>query len=61
MLAEIAELEKNTIEKQNQLQQFINLTDNEGYKTMYAKYLAHIYAEDIDQPEKKSRHCRAGN
>lgn len=52
MLAEIAELEKNTIEKQNQLQQFINLTDNEGYKTMYAKYLAHIYAEDIDQPEK---------
>lgn len=52
MLAEIAELEKNTIEKQNQLQQFVSLTDNEGYRTMYAKYLARIYAEDLDQPEK---------
>ncbi len=52
MLAEIAELGNNATEKQNQLQQFISLTDNEGYRTMYAKYLAHIYAEELDQPAK---------
>lgn len=52
MLAEIAELENNIIEKQKQLVQFTNLTDTEGYRTMYAKYLAHLYAEDLNQPEK---------
>jgi tetratricopeptide (TPR) repeat protein len=52
MLAEIAELQQEEQEKNNQLQSFITMTDNIGYKTMYAKYLAELYAEDLNQPEK---------
>jgi tetratricopeptide (TPR) repeat protein len=51
MLAEIADVEKNQLEKVNQLTSFVNLTDNPGYKTMYAKYLAEIYAGDLQKPE----------
>ncbi len=52
MLAEIAELESNPAEKEKHLNRFVSLTDNEGYKTMYAKYLAALYAQDLNQPEK---------
>ena len=52
MLAQIAELESDQSEKQKQLAEFIGMTDTDGYRTMYAKYLAHIYAEDLGMPEK---------
>lgn len=52
MLAQIAELENDQPEKQKQLERFISLTDNDGYHTMYAKYLALLYAEDLNEPEK---------
>jgi tetratricopeptide (TPR) repeat protein len=51
MLAEIAALENNETEKTNQLTQFVNLTNRADYKTMYAKYLANIYADDLAKPE----------
>lgn len=51
MLAKIAELENDDQEKSNQLNLFVSLTDNEQYKTMYAKYLAEIYAEDLHKPD----------
>jgi tetratricopeptide (TPR) repeat protein len=51
MLAEIAGLENNELEKRNQLTQFVTLADKPGYKTMYAKYLATIYADDLAMPE----------
>jgi len=52
MLAEIAELQQDEQEKIKQLQSFVAMTDNTGYKTMYAKYLAELYAEDLNKPEK---------
>lgn len=52
MLAQIAELERNQAEKTKHLTQFIAMTDTDGYRTMYAKYLAHIYADDMGMPEK---------
>jgi hypothetical protein len=52
MLAEIAELQQDEQEKNSQLRFFVAMTDNTGYKTMYAKYLAELYAEDLNQPEK---------
>lgn len=51
MLAEIAKMENNSKEKINQLQLFVAMTDNPGYKTMYAKYLAEIYVGDLQKPE----------
>ncbi|MBN8650491.1 MAG: hypothetical protein J0L67_03640 [Cytophagales bacterium] len=51
MLAEIAALENNESEKNIQLTAFVNLTDTNEYKTMYAKYLAGIYADDLAKPE----------
>jgi tetratricopeptide (TPR) repeat protein len=51
MLAEIAVLENNEAEKIAQLTQFVKLTNTDGYKTMYAKYLATIYANDLAKPE----------
>lgn len=52
LLSQIAALEGNKPEQQKQLMQFISMTDTEGYRTMYAKYLAHIYAEELGMPEK---------
>lgn len=52
MLAEIAELENDKHEKSNQLAAFVRMTDTPTYHTMYAKYLANIFAEDLNQPEK---------
>ncbi len=51
MLAEIAEMENDETEKIKQLKLFVTLTDNGGYKTMYAKYLAEIYGDDLQKPE----------
>ncbi len=51
MLAKIAELEHNDQQKNNHLNLFVNLTDNQQYKTMYAKYLVEIYAEDLNKPD----------
>jgi tetratricopeptide (TPR) repeat protein len=51
MLAEIAEMENDEQEKNKQLNAFVSLTDNHHYKTMYAKYLAEIYVEDLQKPE----------
>ena len=51
MLAEIAEMENDEQEKNKQLNLFVNLTDNPQYKTMYAKYLAEIYVEDLQKPD----------
>lgn len=51
MLAEIADMENDQQEKINHLKLFVSLTDNAGYKTMYAKYLAEIYADDLKKPE----------
>jgi tetratricopeptide (TPR) repeat protein len=51
MLAEIAAMQNNELEKIKQLKSFTDLTDHAGYKVMYAKYLAEIYAEDLDKPE----------
>ena len=52
MLAEIAELQQDEQEKIKQLKSFVALTDIPGYKNMYAKYLADLYAEDLNEPEK---------
>jgi tetratricopeptide (TPR) repeat protein len=52
MLAQIAELEGDRTEQQKQLGLFIRLTDTDGYRTMYAKYLAHIYTSELGLPEK---------
>jgi tetratricopeptide (TPR) repeat protein len=52
ILAEIAELEGNDQEKLNQLNNFVTLADREGYATMYAKYLAGVYADDLNLPAK---------
>ncbi len=51
MLAKIAERENDPKEKNRQLNLFVKLTDNQQYKTMYAKYLAEIYAEDLQKPD----------
>lgn len=50
LLAEIADMEQAEAEKKNQLQHFLNLTDNPGEQTMYAKYRAAIFAENLEQP-----------
>jgi len=51
MLAEIAEMENNELEKMMQLSEFVLMVDRPGYKTMYHKYLAEIYAEDLDNAQ----------
>ncbi len=51
MLAEIAEMQNDEAEKTDQLTIFINLTNNVRYKTMYAKYLAGLYADDFNDPD----------
>lgn len=51
MLAEIAAMENDEQEKTNQLKAFVTLTNNVGYKTMYAKYLAGVYADDLNDPD----------
>jgi tetratricopeptide (TPR) repeat protein len=51
MLAEIAELENNADEKSKQVAAFLDLTNHAAYKTMYAKYLANVYANELQKPE----------
>ena len=47
LLAEIAEMEGNQEVKKAHLTRFVQTVNTPGIKTMYHKYLAEIYAEDI--------------
>jgi tetratricopeptide (TPR) repeat protein len=51
LLAEIAALEGNEAERSIQVASFVDMTDNPGYRTMYAKYLALGYADYLNKPE----------
>jgi tetratricopeptide (TPR) repeat protein len=51
MLAEIAEVEGNEIEKMRNLRKFKDLVSLPAYKTMYHKYLAILSAEEFQNPE----------
>lgn len=51
MLAEIAEMEGDEQEKLMQLGEFVSQVNTPSYKTMYHKYLAEIYAEDLDSAQ----------
>jgi predicted Zn-dependent protease len=50
MLAEIAALEGNEIERLTQLKRFKSLVDQPAYQLLYHKYLAALEAEDFDNP-----------
>lgn len=51
LLAEIAEVEGNEIEKMKNLKKFMAMASLPSYKTMYHKYLAILYAEEFQNPE----------
>lgn len=51
-LAEIAEMEGEPETKQACLQRFVQSVNLPGYKTMYHKYLAEVYAEDLGAVDK---------
>ena len=51
MLAEIAELDGNEMEKAYQLKKFKSLVSDPEYKTMYHKYLATLEAEEFKNPD----------
>ena len=50
MLAEIAELDDNQMEKADQLKKFKSLVSMPEYKNMYHKYLATLEAEEFQNP-----------
>jgi tetratricopeptide (TPR) repeat protein len=52
LLAEIADLEENTGEKNKWLKEFTNKISNPGYGDMYNKYLITIYAEELNNMDK---------
>jgi tetratricopeptide (TPR) repeat protein len=51
MLAEIADMEGNHAEKMTHINKFISMTTEPGYKTMYNKYLANVYMEELENIE----------
>ncbi|MFZ6013697.1 MAG: cell surface protein [Bacteroidota bacterium] len=52
MLKEIAEMENDNREKLKQLELFLAMTGHDAYQAMYAKYLAIVYIDDLQNPEK---------
>lgn len=50
MLAEIAAVEGNEIEKMDHLKKFASMVSHPDYKTMYHKYLATLEAEQFQNP-----------
>ena len=51
ILAEIADFEGDISEKNTHIRQFLTKINQPGYKTMYNKYLALIYNEELGRPE----------
>jgi tetratricopeptide (TPR) repeat protein len=52
MLAEIAEVEGNLVEKQRLINEFVSIVTKPGYGDMYNKYLVNIYTDDTGENEK---------
>jgi tetratricopeptide (TPR) repeat protein len=52
LLAEIAEVEGNMVEKQRLINEFVSTVTKPGYGDMYNKYLINIYTEDTWENEK---------
>jgi tetratricopeptide (TPR) repeat protein len=52
MLAEIATLEEDDMEKMSRLNAFKSLVDQPAYRVMYHKYLAVLEAEDFDNAKR---------
>jgi tetratricopeptide (TPR) repeat protein len=59
MLAEIAEMENDEVEKSNQLRKFKKLAERPGYKKMFHKYLAVLAAEEFNDAEEAINIARA--
>jgi tetratricopeptide (TPR) repeat protein len=51
MLAEIAGMEGSHAEKMMHINKFISMATEPGYKTMYNKYLATVYMEELEKIE----------
>jgi predicted Zn-dependent protease len=51
MLAEIAALEGNKVQKATYLKQFVAMATEAGYATMYNKYLANLAANEFNNPQ----------